>query len=182
MRPRGGRPPHANWPLAPPKREAPDPKSMKRKDPHSCNIAGKPMKRLDTADKLNGSKVYAIDMQLPGMLCAAIKDCPVFGGKVVSYDESKISGRPGFKKVVRVKDSAVAVVADTWWRAKSALDGLPIVWDEGSGANASSATIAEHLKEGLTGAATNGDRSNGDALAAIASAPKKVEAVYSTPF
>src|SRR5262245_41216972 len=116
------------------------------------------------------------------MLCAAIKDCPVFGGKVVSYDESKIAGRPGFKKVVRVKDTAVAVVADTWWRAKSALDALPIVWDEGPGANASSPTIAEHLKEGLTATTTNGERMNGDALAAIASAPKKVEALYSTPF
>src|SRR5712671_7999004 len=107
------------------KLEAPELKSVALKDPRSWKIAGKPMKRLDTADKLNGSKVYAIDMQLPGMLCAAVKDCPVFGGKVVSYDESKISGRPGFKKVVRVKDSAVAVVADTWWRAKSALDALP---------------------------------------------------------
>jgi isoquinoline 1-oxidoreductase subunit beta len=164
------------------KLDAPELKSVALKDPRSWKIAGKPMKRLDTADKLNGSKVYAIDMQLPGMLCAAIKDCPVFGGKVVSYDESKISGRPGFKKVVRVKDSAVAVVADTWWRAKAALDALPIVWDEGPGANASSATIAEHLKEGLTATATNGERSNGDALAAIAGAAKKIEAVYSTPF
>ena len=69
------------------KLEAPDPKSIKLKDPRSWKIAGKPMKRLDTADKLNGSKVYAIDVKLPGMLCAAIKDCPVFGGKLVSYDE-----------------------------------------------------------------------------------------------
>src|SRR5258705_10121804 len=74
------------------KLEAPELKSVALKDPRSWKIAGKPMKRLDTADKLNGSKVYAIDMQLPGMLCAAVKDCPVFGGKVVSYDESKISG------------------------------------------------------------------------------------------
>ena len=164
------------------KLEAPDPKSITLKDPKSWKIAGKPMKRLDTADKLNGSKVYAIDVKLPGMLCAAIKDCPVFGGTLKSYDEAKIAGRPGFKKVVKVNDSTVAVVADTWWHAKTALDALPIVWDEGPNASASSATIAEHLKEGLTATVTNGDRKNGDARKAIAEAAKKVEAVYSTPF
>ena len=79
------------------KLEAPDPKTITLKDPKNWKIAGKPMKRLDTADKLNGSKVYAIDVKLPGMLCAAIQDCPVFGGKLVSYDESKIAGRPGFR-------------------------------------------------------------------------------------
>ena len=161
---------------------APDPKTITLKNPKDWKVAGKPMKRLDTADKLNGSKVYAIDVKLPGMLCAAIKDCPVFGGKVKSYDETKIAGRPGVRKVVKVKDRAVAVVADTWWHAKTALDALPIVWDEGAGASASSATIAEHLKEGLTAATTNGDRRNGDAPGAIAGAAKKIEAVYSTPF
>jgi isoquinoline 1-oxidoreductase subunit beta len=161
---------------------APDPKSMKLKNPREWIIAGKPLKRLDTADKLNGSKVYAIDVKLPGMLCAAVKACPVYGGKLKSYDESKIAGRPGVKKVVKVKDNAVAVVADTWWRAKSALDALPIEWDEGAGASASSATIAAHLKEGLTAEATNGEITKGDAKAAIAGAAKKIEAVYSTPF
>ena len=161
---------------------APDPKSIKLKDPKAWKIAGKPMKRLDTADKLNGSKVYAIDVALPGMLCAAIKDCPVFGGKLKSYDESKIARRPGFRRVVRVNDTAVAVVADTWWRAKAALDALPIVWDEGQNASQSSALIAEQLKEGLTATASNGDWHKGDAIAAIAGAAKKVEAVYSTPF
>ena len=160
----------------------PDAKSIKLKDPKDWRIAGKPLKRLDTADKLNGSKVYAIDVQLPGMLCAAIKDCPVFGGKLKSYDEAKIAGMPGVRKVVKVKDTGVAVVADTWWRAKRALDALPIVWDEGAGATQSSATIAEHLKEGLTATVTNGSRQNGDAPKAIEGAAKKVEAVYSTPF
>jgi isoquinoline 1-oxidoreductase beta subunit len=88
----------------------------------------------------------------------------------------------GVKKVVKIKDTAVAVVADTWWRAKTALEALPIVWDEGANANVSSATIAERLKEGLGATETNGDRKNGDALGAIAGAAKKVEAVYSTPF
>jgi len=160
----------------------PDAKSIKLKDPKDWKIAGKPLKRLDTADKLDGSKVFAIDLKLPGMLCAAIKDCPVFGGKLRSYDESKVAGMPGVKKVVRVKDTGVAVVADTWWRAKKALEALPIVWDEGPNASQSSATIAEMLKEGLTATATNGERKNGDALKAIGEAAKKVEAVYATPF
>jgi len=160
----------------------PDAKSIKLKDPKDWKIAGKPLKRLDTADKLDGSKIFAIDLKLPGMLCAAIKDCPVFGGKLKSYDESKVAGMPGVKKVVRVKDTGVAVVADTWWRAKKALEALPIVWDEGPNTSQSSATIAEMLKEGLTATATNGERKNGDALKAIGEAAKKVEAVYATPF
>ncbi|MEA2947495.1 MAG: isoquinoline 1-oxidoreductase subunit beta [Alphaproteobacteria bacterium] len=160
----------------------PDPKSITIKDPKTWTIAGKPLKRLDTSDKLNGSKVYAIDVKLPGMLCAAIKDCPVFGGKLKSYDEAKIAGMPGVRKVVKVKDSGVAVVADTWWRAKSALEALPIVWDEGAGAAQSDTTIAEQLKEGLTATATNGERQNGDVRKAIETAAKKVEAVYGTPF
>jgi isoquinoline 1-oxidoreductase subunit beta len=160
----------------------PDPKSITLKDPKSWKIAGQPMKRLDTADKLNGSKVYAIDLRLPGMLHAAVKACPVFGGKLVSYDEAKIAGRPGFRRVVKVNESTVAVVADTWWRAKTALEALPIVWDEGAGASASSATIAEHLTEGLSATEAYAFRKEGDAPAAIQSAAKKVEAVYSTPF
>ena len=159
----------------------PDQKAIKLKDPKSWKIAGKPLKRLDTADKLNGSKVYAIDLKLPGMLCAAIKDCPVYGGKLKSFDEAKIAKMPGFKKVVKVGEG-VAVVADTWWRAKTALDALPIVWDEGASATQSTAKIDAFLKEGLTAAETNGERKAGDALGAIAGAAKKVEATYSTPF
>jgi isoquinoline 1-oxidoreductase subunit beta len=160
----------------------PDPKSIKLRDPRNWTIAGKPMKRLDTADKLNGSKVYAIDLKLPGMLCAAITACPVFGGTVKSYDEAKVTGRPGIRGVFKVKDNAVAVVADTWYRAKSALDALPIVWDDAANASQSSATIAERLVEGFGAATNNGSRENGDAIKAIAEAAKKVEAVYSTPF
>ena len=82
-------------------------------------------------DKINGKMIYGIDVKLPGMLNSAIKDCPVFGGKVKSFDTAKVAGMPGVKKVVQVGDTAVAVIADTWWQAKSALDALPIVWDEG---------------------------------------------------
>jgi len=160
----------------------PDPKSIKLKDPKDWKIAGKPIKRLDTAMKLNGSLVYAIDLKLPGMLHAAVKASPVFGGKLASYDEAKVSGMPGVRRVVKVHDNAVAVVADTWWRAKTALEALPIVWNEGEGATQSSAVIAERLKEGLTADDAFADTKIGDALKVIASAPKKIEAVYSTPF
>jgi isoquinoline 1-oxidoreductase subunit beta len=162
--------------------EPPDPRSMVLRHPTQWKIAGKPMKRLDTAAKINGSQVYAIDVKLPDMLCAAIQDCPVFGGKVVSFDDSKVAKMPGVRRVVKVRDSAVAVVADKWWQAKTALDALPVVWDEGKGGSASSATIADNLKEGLTAAENNGERKIGDAVKAIDGAAKKVEATYSTPF
>src|SRR4051812_33143751 len=160
----------------------PDPKEIKLKDPTSWKIAGKPLKRLDTADKLNGSKIYAIDVKLPGMLNAAIRGAPVFGSKVVSFDDAKASKMPGVRKVMKVRDTAVAVVADTWWHAKSALEAVPITWDEGDNAKVTNATIAEHLKSGLAATENNGERKNGDALAAIAGAAKKIEATYSTPF
>ena len=160
----------------------PDPKSITLRDPKEWKVAGKPMKRLDTWDKLNGSKKYSIDLSLPGMLHAAIKDCPVYGGKLVSFDESKIMARRGVKRVVKVDDTTVAVVADSWWRAKTALDLLPIVWDEGPNAKESSATIAVRLKEGLTASDAFADINDGDTPKAMASAAKTIEAVYSTPF
>src|SRR5437867_1947360 len=160
----------------------PDPKSIKLKDPKDWKIAGKPMKRLDTVDKLNGGKLYAIDIKLAGMLNAAVKACPVHGGKLVSFDEAKVSGMPGVRRAVKVNDGAVAVVADTWWRAKTALEALPIVWDEGANAAQSSATIAERLKEGLTADDAFADTKVGDALKVIAGAQKKVKTDYSTPF
>jgi len=160
----------------------PDPKDIKLKDPRTWTIAGKPLKRLDTADKLNGSKIFSIDVKLPALLNAAIRDAPVFGSKVVSFDDAKAAKMPGVKKVMKVRDTGVAVVADTWWHAKTALETVDIKWDEGENAKVSNATIAERLKEGLGASENNGERKNGDALAAIASAAKKIEAVYSTPF
>ena len=160
----------------------PDPKSITLKNPKDWKVAGKPMKRLDTSDKLNGAKIYSIDLRLPGMLHAAIMDCPVFGGKLVSFDDSKVLQRRGVKRVVRVDSTTVAVVADTWWRAKTALDVLPIVWDEGPNAKESSATIAARLKDGLTANDAFADTNVGDTLKAIDGAARKIEAVYTTPF
>jgi isoquinoline 1-oxidoreductase beta subunit len=165
------------------KLEPPADADIKLKDPKDWKIAGKPILRLDTADKTTGKMVYGIDVKLPGMLSAAIKDCPVFGGTLKSYDEAQVTGMKGVKKVVRVNDTTVAVVADTWWHAKSALDALPIVWDEGENAKVSSDSIAKWLAEGLDNAqpAFVGNQ-NGDAKAAIAGAVKKVEAVYNYPY
>ena len=160
----------------------PEAKTIKLKDPKSWKIAGKPVKRLDTANKLNGAKVYAIDLKLPGMLNAAVKQCEVFGGKLVSFDEAKIAKMPGVRRAVKVDDVTVAVVADTWWRAKTALDALPIVWDEGPNANVTSAMIAKNMASGLTSNDAFADTQVGDALKVLAGAAKKVEAVYTTPF
>ncbi|MBC8051211.1 MAG: xanthine dehydrogenase family protein molybdopterin-binding subunit, partial [Chitinophagales bacterium] len=158
------------------------PADVKLKDPKDWKIAGKPLKRLDTAEKLNGKQIYGTDLKLPRMLNAAIKDCPVFGGKLASFDDAKIKIMPGVKGVVRVGESAVAVVADNWWQAKTALDALPIVWDNGPNASVSNASIAEFLKEGLTAEKVSVGNTVGDAKAAIAAAPKKIEAVYGYPY
>jgi len=164
------------------KLRAPDPKSITLKDPKSWKVAGRSVKRLDTADKLTGKQVYGFDLKLPGMLNAAIRDCPVFGGKLKSFNAAKVARMKGVKKVVRVGDSAVAVVADTWWHAKTALDALPVVWDEGENAKVSSATIAAMLKAGLDAEQAFVGNQAGNAKSAIASAPSKIEAVYSYPF
>ncbi len=160
----------------------PDPKSITLKDPKNWKIAGKPLRRLDTAAKLNGSQIYAIDLKMPGMVHATVKGCPVFGGKLASFDDSKVIGMRGVKGVMKINDATVAVVADTWWRAKKAMDALPIVWDEGPNAKVSSASIAEHLKTGLTSDDAFADINTGDALKAIAASAKNIEAVYSLPF
>jgi isoquinoline 1-oxidoreductase beta subunit len=165
------------------KLEPPADADVKLKDPKDWKIAGKGILRLDTTDKTTGKTIYGIDVKLPGMLNAALKDCPVFGGKLKSFDEAKVMSMKGVKKVVRVNDTTVAVVADTWWHAKTALDALPIVWDEGDNAKVSTESIAKWLAEGLDSAqpAFVGNQ-NGDAKAAVASAAKKIEAVYNYPY
>ena len=158
------------------------PADVKLKDPKDWKIAGKGVKRLDTTDKTTGKMIYGIDVKPPGMLNAAIKDCPVTGGKLKSYDEAKIAKMKGVQKVVQVGDTAVAVVADTWWHAKTALDALPIVWDEGENAKVSSESIAKWLAEGLDSGPAFVGNENGDVKAAFAGAAKKIEAVYSYPY
>jgi len=158
------------------------PKDIKLKDPKDWKIAGKPLLRLDTADKVVGKMEYGIDVKLPGMLLATIKACPVFGGKVKSYDAAKAEKMPGVKKVVQVADNAVAVVADTFWHAKMALEAVTIDWDTAGNEKHNSATIAEFLKAGLDADKAIVGNENGDIKAAIAGAARKVEAVYNYPY
>ncbi len=160
---------------------APLPANVVLKDPKDWKIAGKRLARLDTVDKTTGAQIYGMDFKLPGMLNAAIKDCPVFGGKVKSFDAAAIVGRPGVKKVIKVGDTAVAVVADTWWAAKTALDALPIEWDLGDNAKASSAAFAQVLKAALDAPDAVVGNQAGDVKAAMAGAARKIEAVYSYP-
>jgi isoquinoline 1-oxidoreductase beta subunit len=160
----------------------PVPTEVPLKDPKDWKLVGKRLARLDTVEKTNGSLVYGADLNMPGLLNAAIKDCPVFGGKVRSFNAAAVASRPGVKKVVKVGDSAVAVVADTWWRAKTALDALPIDWDLGPHAGVQQAQIAATLKAGLDAEQAVVGNARGDAKAAIGKAARKVEAVYAYPF
>lgn len=158
------------------------PEAITLKNPKDWTIAGQPVQRLDTQGKLDGSLVYGPDFTMPGMLIAVPKSCPVHGGKLLSFDAAAIRQRRGVKHVLRVNDSTVAVVADTFWRAKTALDALPIVWDEGPGAKVSSADIAATLREGLTADQVFVGNQVGDAKAALGKAPRVIEADYSYPY
>jgi isoquinoline 1-oxidoreductase beta subunit len=158
------------------------PKDVPLKDPKQWKIIGKPLKRLDTADKLTGKQVYGADLKLPGMLNAAIKDSPVFGGRIRSLDAARAEAMPGVKKVVRLLDTAVVVVADTWWHAKTALDAVKVEWDNGPSGNISSADIDKMLSEGLDADQAFVHNQKGDAKGAIAGAARKVEAVYDYPY
>jgi len=166
--------------LAAAKLEAP--KDVKIKDPKDWMIAGKPLPRLDTKMKLDGSQIYSIDYKMPGMLNAAIKETPVPGGKVKSFDAAKAEKMRGVKKVLVIDGNAVVVVADTWYRAKTALDAVNIVWDEGANASISTASIKAMLTEGLDAKQAFVGNKKGDVETAIVGATKKVEAVYRYPY
>lgn len=158
------------------------PKDVKLKNPKDWKIAGKSLKRLDTIDKLTGKQVYGIDLKLPGMLCASIMDAPVFGSRLKSYDEAAAKAMPGVRHVLRVGDTAVAVVADTWWRANRALQALNPVWEEGPNDKVSSETIAAFLKEGLEAKEAFVGNEAGNVIEGLAGATRKLEAVYDTPY
>jgi isoquinoline 1-oxidoreductase beta subunit len=158
------------------------PTDVKVKTPAQWTLIGRGVKRLDTPDKLSGKTVFAIDVRLPDMLCAAIAQCPVFGGKLTSFDASKISAMKGVRQVVKVDDSTVAVVADKWFQAKTALAALPIVWDEGPNAAVDSQQIDALLKTGLDAKEAALGQQHGDIAAALAGAAKTVEAVYGTQY
>jgi isoquinoline 1-oxidoreductase subunit beta len=158
------------------------PKEVKLKDPKDWTIAGKPMKRLDTVDKVTGKQQYGIDVVLPGMLNATVKATPVNGGKLKSFDASKVEKMPGVKKVMAIDGNAVVVVADTYWNARNAIAALPVEWDFGKLSDVQNDTIKAMLKEGLDASEAFVGNKVGDAKAAIAGAAKKVEATYSFPY
>ena len=158
----------------------PVPKDPKLKDAKNFKYVGKPVKRLDTPAKVNGTAEFGIDVKLPGMLYASLAQCPVIGGKVVSFDDAKAKAMPGVKHVVQISDG-VAVVADSWWRAKVARDALDIKWDEGPAKAMSSDTVAAGLKAASAkpGAVF---KKQGDVEAGMKGAAKTLEASYEMPF
>src|SRR6516164_6863798 len=158
------------------------PTDVPLKDPNEWKLVGKGVKRLDTRPKLTGEQVYGIDIQMPGMLTATIRACPIYGGKVNRFDAAKVENMPGVKQVVQVDDNAVAVVADTFWNAKTAVAALPIVWDDGPNAGVSSATIADTLKEGLDAPEAFVGNKAGDVKAGLGGASKVVELTFAYPY
>ena len=158
------------------------PKDVKLKDPKDWKLIGKPVKRVDIPDTVMGRQRYGIDTQLPGMLYAAIAQCPVFGGKVKAMDASKVEGRRGIVKVLNI-ETFVAVVADNWWRAKEALRDVHIDWDVGANGGVSSASLMEFYRAGLDAKEDIAvARKDGDFDQAFAGAAKKLEAEYCTPY
>jgi isoquinoline 1-oxidoreductase beta subunit len=157
----------------------PRPENPRLKEPNDFRYIGKSIPRLDTRDKVMGRATYGIDVQVPGMLVAQVVHCPVFGGKVGSFDPSAALAVPGVRHVVEIP-TGVAVVADHFWAAKQGRDALRVTWDRGAHGDLSSAAITEMLKAAVaTGIAA---RHDGDAAAALAGAARKVEAVYELPY
>jgi isoquinoline 1-oxidoreductase beta subunit len=172
----------------------PDPSRIRIKTPDKYTLLGTEQKSLEVPLKVTGEAIYGIDMRLPGMLYAAAKSCPVWGGDVRSFNFDAIRNMPGVHSAVRLPFNdltrsvgdflagGVAVIADSWWRAQKALDALPIEWDYGSGAGVSSASLYDlHLAATRqTPGAT--PTNEGDVDGAMARAAKVVESVYSLPF
>jgi isoquinoline 1-oxidoreductase subunit beta len=161
----------------------PDFKSIKLKDSKDWKIAGKSLKRLDTVDKLTGKQIYGIDLTMPGMLNASIKDTPVHGGKLKSFDASKAKVMPGVKHVLQVGAGAVAVVADTWWQANSALQAVTMVYEDDNNTKVDSASMRAVVMKALDAPEEQyvGNQT-GDAKGAMAKASKKISAVYHTQY
>jgi isoquinoline 1-oxidoreductase beta subunit len=156
------------------------PQQVALKDPKDFKLIGKPLKRLDTPEKTNGKGIFGIDVKTPGMLTAVVARSPVFGGKIKSFNADKAKVMPGVRKVVEVP-SGVAVIADGFWAAKRGRDGLQIEWDEGPMADFNSKSQREQYAE-LAKQPGLSARKEGDASGVMASAAKKIEAVYEVPY
>jgi len=157
------------------------PANVKLKDPSQFKVIGHATKRLDTPGKTDGSATFGIDVRLPGMLYAVVARCPVFGGKVTSFDASKAKATPGVKDVVQIS-SGVAVVAENTWAAMEGRRKLTVQFDEGPTAAFSTPGITQSFQEAVARGGGASLRHDGDSAAALASAAKKIEAVYQTPY
>jgi len=151
------------------------------KDPKDWSIIGAPKKRLDTAKKITGELKYGADLSMPNLLNASIKQCPVMGGTVKSFNADEAMTKPGVKKVVQIGDNAVAVIAKTWWQAHSALEAMEVEWDKGINANFSTADIEALLEDGLSATKTGTGNRGGDVDSAMKNAAKTIEAIYNYP-
>ena len=150
------------------------------KDPAQFRLIGKPVKRLDTPPKVDGSAQFGIDVRLPGMVYAVVARCPVFGGKVKSFDAARAKAVPGVTSVVQVSNG-VAVVADNTWSAMQGRRVLDVQWDEGSVAAMSTPALTKIFQERMQQPGAEA-RKEGDAQAALAAAARKIEADYEVPF
>jgi isoquinoline 1-oxidoreductase beta subunit len=158
----------------------PVPANVTLKDPKQYKVIGKPQKRLDTRDKVTAKAMFGIDARPAGLVYANVARCPVFGGKVVSFDATKAKAVPGVKDVIEIPNG-VAVIAENTWAAMQGKRALTVQWDEGPNAGVTSATIRQMFVDRAKqqGAVA---RKEGDAAAAIGRASKRVDAVYEVPF
>jgi isoquinoline 1-oxidoreductase beta subunit len=156
------------------------PAEVALKDPKTFKLIGKPVKRLDTAEKVNGNAVFGIDVKLPAMQAAVIARAPIFGAKMKSFDDSRARSMPGVRKIVAVP-SGVAVIADTFWQAKKARDALRVDWDEGAMRTFSTSQMMQQYREQAKSPGKS-VRREGDPDAAFAKAAQKIEAVYEVPY
>lgn len=158
--------------------EFPPPTSPPLKDPKNFKLIGKPLKRLDTPDKVNGKALYGIDMLPAGVKFAAIAASPVFGGKVGRVDDTAAKSVRGVRQIV-VLDDLVAVVGDHFWAAKQGLDALDIVWNDGANAHVSSQQIRNDIKAASERAGAVA-KSRGDADKALKDG-QPIESHYEVP-
>ncbi len=155
------------------------PKDIALKPPAQFTLVGKAQKRKDTPSKVDGTCVYGIDVRLPGMLYAALAQPPVLGGSVKTFNGEKALAMPGVVAVVPTS-SGIAVVADSWWRARKARDAVTIEWDGGPNAALNDAKISQTLRKASADAGRI-MRSDGDVASAIKGAAKVVKADYELP-
>ncbi|MFO2005608.1 molybdopterin-dependent oxidoreductase [Pseudomonas aeruginosa] len=160
----------------------PVPKDVRLKDPGEWRLIGTSARRIDTADKLTGAQVFGVDFKLPGMLNATVRACPIEGGRVKSFDAEAVAKMPGVRHALQIDETTVAVVADGWWQAKSAIEALPIEWELGPNRDLNSESIAAILDAGLSREKGFVGNEIGDARSVLTDATETISATYSYPY